>query len=263
MIRNHHYHATRTIYPFTVQIIVLISLVVIVHAFPIPITHTKHHAGMMHISSPSSAVLFSTSISNDNSKSDPNDMDLLSYGERSRIYRRDVFSYDSWVEHRSTNRFVGNLFDVLKSGVFRQLLPNCLYMSSIALFIVMYNTLLVDGYDDFSGIHHDALLSSFFLSFPLLKIPGEFFSLCTPSLALLLGTCFSSWCVTPTCMFNTNHFLHFPLPKQSLKQTHRIVDGMKHGRIGVLLSIVHDPYYGKAPLGYMNVIPSPTKKSNC
>ena len=216
----------RTIYPLAVQIMGIMCMVAIVQAFPISITQTKHHARIMQMSSsppPSLAVLFSTSISNDMSKnSNPTDMELP-YGERSRIYRRDVFSYDNWVEHRSTNRFVGNLFDILKSGVFRQLLPSCLYTSSIALFVVLYNILLVNGYDDFSGVHHDALLSSFSLSFPLLKIPGDFFSLCTPSLALLLGTWFSQ----PACFLYPTMLtiLELSTPQNSLQNKH-IVSSM-------------------------------------
>jgi hypothetical protein len=117
------------------------------------------------------------------------DYNNLSYGESSRIYRRDVFNYDAWVEHRSTDRFVGNIFDILKSGVFRQLLPNCFFTSSIAFFVIVYNAICVNGYDDFNGIHHISPIVQF-ISFPLLKIPGEFFNLCTPSLALLLGMFF-------------------------------------------------------------------------
>jgi hypothetical protein len=184
----------------SIHVMIFVSMMVLVHTFPITTT-TKHHSSNRVINmvstipttttaiSVSTTRLFSTSIPNENSANK-----MESYGEQSRIYRRDVFNYDNWVEHRSTNRFVGNLFDVLKSGVFRQLLPNCLYMSSIALFIVLYNTVFVQGYDDFSGVHHDAILSSFMVSLPLLKIPGDFFSLCTPSLALLLGT---SWCRVP------------------------------------------------------------------
>jgi ion channel-forming bestrophin family protein len=112
------------------------------------------------------------------------------FGERSRPFRRDVFGYDNWVQHRSPDRFIGNLLDILKSGVFRELLPSCLWTSSVATFILLYNCLLVQGYDDFSGVHHDALLAGTFLSLPLMKMPMDFFNLCTPSLALLLGTLF-------------------------------------------------------------------------
>jgi hypothetical protein len=150
---------------------------------PLPRTHTT--------TSPSTILFASVVPSNSNKNTNTNTNDptsTISYGESSRIYRRDVFSYDQWVEHRSTDRFVGNLLDILKSGIFRQLLPSCLYVSSIALFIATYNAALVNGYDDLAGLHHDALFSNTAITFPLLKIPVEFFNLCTPSLALLLGT---------------------------------------------------------------------------
>jgi hypothetical protein len=111
--------------------------------------------------------------------------DDISFGESSRPFRRDVFGYDNWVQHRSTDRFIGNLLDILKSGVFRELLPYCFSISSIATFVVIYNALFVNGYDDFAGIHHSTILGA---AFPLLKMPMDFFNLCTPSLALLLGT---------------------------------------------------------------------------
>jgi hypothetical protein len=140
----------------------------------------------MYGTSPTRLLLSSNVEPNTNSNSN------LSYGERSRIYRRDVFNYDSWVEHRSTDRFVGNIFDILKSGVFRQLVPSCIYICSIAFFVIVYNALCVTGYDDFNGIHHNSPMIQY-ISFPLLKIPTEFFNLCTPSLALLLGMCVLSF----------------------------------------------------------------------
>ena len=107
----------------------------------------------------------------------------MSYAERSRMLRRDVFGYDDWVNHRSTDRFIGNLLNMLnKSGIFRILLPEILKYTFIAVFVCLYNALLVTGYDDFVGVHHEA-----FASFPVCKLPAEFFSLTTPSLALLLG----------------------------------------------------------------------------
>ena len=182
MSRSQHQHHASTAQ--IIRTIFLSSMVVIGYSFPITVPIDNHFTMKKGISA---SKLFSTSIPTDKNSNTINPKED-SYGERSRIYRRDVFNYDNWVEHRSTNRFVGNLFDVLKSGVFRQLLPNCFYMSSIALFIVLYNTIFVEGYDDFAGIHHDPVLAAFMVSLPLMKIPGDFFSLCTPSLALLLGT---------------------------------------------------------------------------
>lgn len=116
------------------------------------------------------------------SSKDPDDW---SYGERSRPFRRDVFGYDDWVNHRSTDRFAGNLLDILKSGVFRELVPPCLFTSSAAVVFCLYNVLLVAGYQDLSGLHHEPIIAN--LRLPLLKLPADVFSLVTPSLALLLG----------------------------------------------------------------------------
>jgi hypothetical protein len=176
-----------------------------------------------------------------------------SYGESSRPFRRDVFGYDNWVDHRSTDRFIGNLLDILKSGVFRELLPSCAFTSSIALFVVLYNSLLVNGYDDFAGVHHDAL----FLFFPLLKIPADFFSLCTPSLGLLLGTCSirMAFLVFQSYLNRLGH-------TQRSKRILPINDGMKGVRIGERSSIVHDPLCVRVPHGSRNVIKLRMMRSN-
>jgi hypothetical protein len=113
----------------------------------------------------------------------PKDDETLSYAERTRIYRRDTFNYDLWVNHRSTDRFVGNLIDILKSGVLRALIPEVTLMTIVATIICFYNTLFVQGYTDFLDIQHPPFVT--FL--PLLKLPAEFFTFMTPSLALLLG----------------------------------------------------------------------------
>jgi hypothetical protein len=110
----------------------------------------------------------------------------LSLAERSRIYRRDVFSYDLWVQHRSTDRFIGNLLDGLKSGITRHLFKDVFLVASIASFICLYNALCVIGFTDWDGVKHLPLVASRFL--PILKMPMDFFTLSTPALALLLGT---------------------------------------------------------------------------
>jgi hypothetical protein len=115
----------------------------------------------------------------------PNDGDgaSLSYGERSRPYRRDVFDHDEWVRVRSNVRFLNNLWTIFESGVVRQLVKEVVLTTSVATFICLYNALLVNGYDDFAGVHHEALVSGFYV----FSIPGAFFSLTSPALSLLLG----------------------------------------------------------------------------
>ena len=107
-----------------------------------------------------------------------------SYGERSRPYRRDVFDHDEWVRVRSNTRFSSNLLTIFESGVVRQLLREVILTTAVATFICAYNALLVNGYDDFAGIHHDPLVQGFYV----FSIPGAFFSLTSPALSLLLGT---------------------------------------------------------------------------
>ena len=108
----------------------------------------------------------------------------LSYAERSRPYRRDVFSYDDWVRHRSSERFSGRLGKLTKSGIVRALFDEIILTSSVATFICLFNALMVVGFDDFAGVHHDALIN---FGLPVLKLPAMFFTLSSPALSLLLG----------------------------------------------------------------------------
>lgn len=111
----------------------------------------------------------------------------LSYAERSRPYRRDVFDSDEWVRVRNTARFSKNLLTIFQSGVVRQLLNEAIFIGGAATFLCLYNALLVTGYDDFSGIHHDPFGQGFYV----FKLPSIFFTLTSPALSLLLGKCVS------------------------------------------------------------------------
>jgi ion channel-forming bestrophin family protein len=108
----------------------------------------------------------------------------MSYSERSRPYRRDVFAYDDWVRHRSAERFTGRLPKLFKSGIARALAYEVQLLTAVAAFICVFNALCVAGYDDFSGIHHDPLIS---MGLPVLALPPMFFTLSSPALSLLLG----------------------------------------------------------------------------
>jgi ion channel-forming bestrophin family protein len=108
----------------------------------------------------------------------------ISYSERSRPYRRDVFSYDDWVRHRSSERFTGRLKKLTKSGIARALTDEVLLLAAVATFICTFNALLVVGFDDFANVHHDPLIN---LGLPLLSLPAMFFTLSSPALSLLLG----------------------------------------------------------------------------
>jgi hypothetical protein len=108
----------------------------------------------------------------------------ISYSERSRPYRRDVFAYDDWVRHRSAERFTGRLSKLGKSGIVRALSYEVQLLAAVATFICAFNALCVTGYDDFSNIHHDPLIQ---MGLPVLSLPSMFFTLSSPALSLLLG----------------------------------------------------------------------------
>lgn len=111
----------------------------------------------------------------------------LSITETTRSSRRDVFSYDLWVEHRSPDRFIGNLVSTFQSPIVIHLLADVLNMGLFATAICVYNALCVTGYDDWSGIHHESIVN-----WPLVQLPSVVFGLTTPFLALLLGTFMAS-----------------------------------------------------------------------
>lgn len=109
----------------------------------------------------------------------------ISYGERSRRYRRDVFAYGDWIRHRDSERFIGNLVDIFNSGIVNQLSNDCLLLGFLSTCIVLYNSLIVTGYDGFfDGIHHNPIVTG---TYPILSMPGAFFTLTSPFLSFLLG----------------------------------------------------------------------------
>lgn len=108
----------------------------------------------------------------------------ISYGEEARPYRRTVFSHDDWRRFRSPDRFFYYVASMTSSGVYKGVGREVLATTAIATFVVLYNC-AVGGYADFSGVKHDALISSQWL--PLLGLPLAPFTLSSPSLGLLLG----------------------------------------------------------------------------
>jgi putative membrane protein len=95
------------------------------------------------------------------------------YGESSRKYRRTVYSYDDWVEHRSPNRTLSNLQKIFFSGVIRQLQGEVLLVSFIASLVVLWNGVLVP-LEAAGGL------------LPYLSLPSLPFTLSSPALGLLL-----------------------------------------------------------------------------
>ena len=108
---------------------------------------------------------------------------LQAYSEESRKYRRTVYFHDSWVNHRSTDRFFKNFKSTLDSGVVRSLYTEILSVTGIAVAVVVIN-MLISGYDDFSSVHHAGPLHIPFIKD--LALPALPFTIAMPALSLLL-----------------------------------------------------------------------------
>lgn len=193
---------TTTTMRLSLSIFLFLTLVVPnVNAFTIPSTSTKSiirntatfHNDVVRIQNHHQIISISKSSSTSTSLyiaslpvNEDDDGTGLSFGERARKYRRDYFAYGDWERHRDSNRFIGNLLDIFNSGIVRQLSKECLFITNIAIFVVLYNSLLVTGFTDFFGIFHNPIFPD--ITFPLLAIPAAFFTLTGFALSLLLGT---------------------------------------------------------------------------
>lgn len=101
------------------------------------------------------------------------------YGETSRKYRRDVFRYNDWVAHRtSSSRIANNLQSMFFSGVVRQLRPQMMAVTSVAVLVLTWNWIVTNR----------ATLPLPFNNFelPMLALPTLPFTLSSPALGLLL-----------------------------------------------------------------------------
>ncbi|CAJ1964542.1 unnamed protein product [Cylindrotheca closterium] len=108
---------------------------------------------------------------------------LDSYGEKSRLYRRNVYSSADWVRSRRPKRFRNNIRTTFQSGLVRQLQPELTAIVTVSVLVVLYNDCLAVGYTDFDGVKHAGLAP--FL--PPLELPIIAWSLTTSALGLLLA----------------------------------------------------------------------------
>lgn len=132
------------------------------------------------------------------SVSDDNEDDLnLSYGEKSRRFRRTVYTHADWLKHRDSNRFIRNLATLVNSGIIRQLAKEVLAVAAVALIVVLWNGLIIEGYTDFQGAHCDPISMDLF---GLEQPPSKYFLLQLPSLPFTL----SSSAIGLLLVFRTN-----------------------------------------------------------
>jgi len=118
----------------------------------------------------------------------------IPYGETSRQFRRTVYTHEDWVKHRSSDRFIRNLFSIVNSGIYKNVGREVASTTSIATLVFFWNILTV-GYDDFNQIHHLPLINSYYI--PGLTLPMAPFTLASGSLGLLLvfrtNTAYQRW----------------------------------------------------------------------
>lgn len=108
---------------------------------------------------------------------------LDTYGEKSRTYRRNVFSASDWVRSRRPNRFIETLLSTNKSALIRQVGIELFFVTAVSSLIVGYNNFLIEGWTDLSGVQHEAIANYL----PELKLPLTPFTLTSSSLGLLLS----------------------------------------------------------------------------
>lgn len=108
----------------------------------------------------------------------------IEYGEASRQYRRTVYSHEDWVKHRSSDRFFRNLAAMPTSGVYKGLAKEVLAVTAVATFVCVWNG-LTGGFVGLDGVKQEAILGGL----TPLTLPLNPFTLSSPSLGLLLGTC--------------------------------------------------------------------------
>lgn len=113
---------------------------------------------------------------------------MNSASEQDRLNNQyEHFGHEKWLEHRAGDRFYRNVLNFQQSPILQNLVDEVGIILFIAISIIMWNELVVEGYTDFSGIHHDAIFAASTIV-PHLKLvlPIEPFLLCSGPLGLLI-----------------------------------------------------------------------------
>ena len=107
---------------------------------------------------------------------------LRNYGEKSRLYRRDVFTSADWIRYRRPDRFIDHILTIYDSGLIRGLRLELLVLTTLSTFIVLYNDIFVNGIQGWNG----QIAYGPILHLPALQLPLIPFTLSTAALGLLL-----------------------------------------------------------------------------
>jgi len=110
--------------------------------------------------------------------------DTQQYKEQDRRFRRPVFGYPDWVQHRSADRFVKNLSTIFVSRVARAIWLEVLVPVLVAFGVLFYYDL--DWKELWQSLNLAPSVVETLQSIPAFTVTGVPFNLCTPALSLLL-----------------------------------------------------------------------------
>lgn len=137
----------------------------------------------------------SLSLSNNNVDEITPLRDRENYGEKSRKYRRTVYTADDWIKHRDPDRFFRNLSTIFQSGIVVQLVNEVSAVTLVSMIVCAWNLAFIDGYSDIQGVLHDPLVH--LPHYLELSLPIGPFSLSSSALGLLLvfrtNSSYSRW----------------------------------------------------------------------
>jgi len=111
-------------------------------------------------------------------------------GEAQRKFRRTVYTHEDWKNHRSQDRFLKYLGDIVGQGTYKNLFREVGMVTAVASIVVVYNA-LAGGYTDFDGVAQQGF------GFEMIGLPLNAFTVTSPSLGLLLvfrtNTSYKRW----------------------------------------------------------------------
>jgi len=70
------------------------------------------------------------------------------------------FDEEKWLAHRASDRFYRSLFNFNMSPIVESLVDEVGVLMALSVCIIVWNGLLIEGFSDFSGLHHEALLAA-------------------------------------------------------------------------------------------------------
>lgn len=105
--------------------------------------------------------------------------------ERTRVARRDVYSYDSWLWHRSPGRLIRNFQGTFNSNVLRNVRYEVMTVAALASLVCLYNDDVAVIAELFRNFDMESI-ADLIDSRPLLQISMLPFTLASPALFLLL-----------------------------------------------------------------------------